>query len=136
MELARTTRGRIRRSAVVFGSVAALAAGSAAMSLGTWSTTSYGGACGKGYIVGISAGGWNTDHLLINLDAVVPASGTLDYTNHVRFGPGITSDRLKQIRTLAYMAMANQMPVTMHAASGDCSQASELTVLRRGAPLN
>lgn len=102
-----------------------IAAGLVAMS-----SPALAGVCASGYITDIAEGGWNSNNLNIKLQ-YTSANPPNSWNGYMRFKDTLNAERLKAIRALAYLALANGNEVTVESHNGtDCANATQLIVHR------
>lgn len=87
------------------------------------------GGCGQGKIVEILEGGWNTDGFMIKIEN--PVASNLLYQGYVRFlATALDAERLRGIRSVAYLAMAGNKTVKAYSHTADCKGATQLGLLK------
>ena len=97
------------------------------------STGALAGKCAQGYVTEVTEGGFSSNHLHVkmNYTEVVPPNSRGGY---MRFLQTLPAERLKGIRALAYLAIANGMEVQVWTTNktdqnvDDCTMATELKV--------
>ena len=93
-----------------------------------FSGTSFAGTCGKGRVVELSEGGWNTDnfYIKINYDDKNSSHPGTEHFGYIRFANGLSEARMKGIRAIALVAFASGDAVEAFSHNSDCASATEL----------
>ncbi len=91
--------------------------------------------CGAGKITHVKEGGWNSNDLMIAIDYSVEPAATEALENStwegqwIRFRANVLdAERLKALRSLAYLAFASGTHVKTNTHNDDCSSATEITI--------
>lgn len=86
--------------------------------------------CGTGYIVDIKEGGWNSDDFMIKLEGPNAGASTL-WNGFIRFTTdNLSETRINAIRRLATTAFALDAMVWTNSHHGDCTSATEFSIIR------
>lgn len=87
--------------------------------------------CGSGHIVDYKEGGWNSDDFMIKLEGINAGGSTTLWQGFVRFkSSDISAARLDAIRRLAATAFALDAKVWTFSHNGDCSSATEMSMIQ------
>lgn len=91
-------------------------------------TTAFAGSCGTGKILEIKEGGWNVDDLYIKLDYSVSATSHAEVA-YIRYRSDLLNvERLRGIRSMAYLAFASGHNVQAWTHSDTCNNSSGLNI--------
>ncbi len=95
------------------------------------SSPAFAGTCGAGKTIENREGYWGQDGLSILIDYSRGSSahfGT-EFQDLIRFGPGLSEDRLDGIRALATLSIGMGFAVETYSHSSKCAAATELGML-------
>lgn len=91
------------------------------------------GGCGNGKIIQIKEGGWNTNDLMIMIDysqgdGAAGHKNTNFETNWIRYRSSLDVERLRAIRSLAYLAYSSGLNIQTYSQTSQCNAATEITL--------
>ena len=95
------------------------------------SGTAMAASCGSGKVLEIKEGGWNSNDLFIAVegDPVAAVDGTLWVNNYIRYRANqLDAERLRAIRSLAYLAFSGGYSISTTTHNSDCSNATEIGI--------
>jgi hypothetical protein len=91
------------------------------------------GECGRGKVLTVMEGGWNTPDLFIKISYTSPSShpGT-EYSGFIRYRKSnLEPDRFKGIKAIALMAYITKESIWTYSHAADCSNATEIGIGQR-----
>jgi hypothetical protein len=103
----------------------------AAITLLSAGSTAMAASCGNGTVLEIKEGGWNTNDLFISVQGEPDAAvdGTLWVNTWVRYRANLLDpERMRAIRSLAYLAFSGGYSISTNTHNSDCSSATEIGI--------
>lgn len=94
------------------------------------STNVFASVCGTGYITEVIEGHENANDLLIKLSYSSDVRPDQDTDGYLRFSESLGVERMRGIRAIAYLALANGNQVEISQDSGTCAAATAIKLFR------
>ena len=107
-----------------------LTKGSLSAALLLASTNVFASICGTGYITEVVEGSENGDDLLVKLQYSNDIRPDQDSNGYLRFSKELGVERMRGIRAIAYLALANGNQVEISQDSGTCAAVTQIKLYR------
>lgn len=94
------------------------------------STNVFASVCGTGYITEVIEGNENGNDLLIKIQYTTDTRPDQDHNGYLSFSESLGVERMRGIRAIAYLALANGNQVEISQDSGTCAAATQIKLYR------
>ena len=93
-------------------------------------TNVFASVCGTGYITEVVEGSENANDLLIKIQYTTDTRPDQDTNGYLRFSEELGVERMRGIRAIAYLALANGNQIEISQDSGTCAAATQIKLYR------